>query len=361
MNSSIATTNSSTLEQAGSPASTTSAWHLGIDVGKSHADAALMSPGPRTARRLPQLRFANTAEGVTQLRDWLCGLLPTDASLRVCMEATGPYWQALATRLHAWGHPVSVVNPRTVKAFGQAQLRRSKSDRADARLIAAYSMAMAPSSWSPPSNQQAELQALQRRLDSLKGQRTAESNRLETTLPKIVLRDIKSHIRLLDQRIARMEDALLALIHADPVQSHNHKLLMSIPGIGERTAAGLQSELADLAAYHSARQLAAHSGLTPRHNESGKRRGHTSISKIGSTRLRGKLYMSALAAKKHSPAFIAFAGRLRDNAAQRHSHICEKSIVCAIMRKLLHIVFGVLTHQKPFDPALMTKCKTSSS
>jgi transposase len=355
MNFSFATCINSAVDGADTRASSP-LWVLGIDVGKRHVDAALQSPEQRAAKSLPQARFDNSLEGQERLQAWVRKRLPAGAKLHVCMEATGPYWQRLAACLHTWAEQVSVVNPRTVKAFGVAQMCRSKSDRADARLIAAYTRAMDPAPWSPPSAQQAELAALQRRLDSLKGQRTAESNRLESALPKVVLQDIKSHLRLLDRRIAKMEAALLALIHADPVQARTHQLLMSIPGIGQRTAAGLQCELADVAAYHSARQLAAHAGLTPRHRQSGQRSGRTTISKIGSARLRGRLYMSAMAAGKHSAPFIAFAHRLRRNAEQRHSHLCEKSILCAIMRKMLHIVYGVLKHQKPFNPSLMLNC-----
>lgn len=60
------------------------------------------------------------------------------ASLHVCMEATGIYWEAVAVYLNEAGHTVGVVNPAQIKAFGTSQLVRTKTDRADARLIAAF-------------------------------------------------------------------------------------------------------------------------------------------------------------------------------------------------------------------------------
>lgn len=327
---------------------------LGIDVGKLTLHAALMSASQKQAAHVPQAQFANTLDGQRQLRAWTQKHLPAGARIHACLEATGPYWQACALSLHAWATITSVVNARSVKAFGCAQLRRGKTDPADARLIALYASAMAPKAWQPPSELHAHLQAIQRRIDSLKVQRTAEKNRLEASLPPLVVADIKSHVRLLQARILKLESALLKLIHQDPVLAHHHKLLVSIPGIAERTAAGLLGELAHWEAYHSARQLAAHAGLTPRQHQSGQFQGRAMLCKIGSSRLRQRLYMSAIAAKRCSPPFVAFAHRLRCNAQARNKSISEKSIVCAIMRKLLHVVFGVLKHQQPFNPLLVT-------
>jgi transposase len=328
---------------------------LGIDVGKHTLDAALMTITDATATSAQQAQFPNTPTGHERLRGWAQKLLPPDSRLHVCLEATGPYWDACAEDLHRWATTVSVVNPRAVRAFGQARLRRNKTDKADARLIAIYTAAMHPSAWTPPSSLQRQMQTLQWRIDSLKAQRIAELTRLEkTALPTVVSKDIQSHIRLLDARIEKLDAALRKLIATDAIQAHNHELLVSIPGIATRTAAALQCELADIARFETARQLAAHAGLTPRHHQSGLFAGRTRLSKIGSSRLRARLYMSAIAAKKHSAPFIVFAQRLRANAIARGTHLAEKAVVCAIMRKLVHIVFGVLKSQQPFNPNLVT-------
>ena len=123
-------------------------------------------------------------------------------------------------------------------------------------------------------------------------------------------------------------------------------MLCSIPGIGKVTARKILAELPDVACFKSARQAAAYAGLSPRRHESGKtvhRKGR--LSKVGNAGLRKALYMPALVAIKHNPVIQAFAHRLRANGK------CENVIIGAAMRKLLHIAFAVLKHNKPFDPA----------
>lgn len=126
-------------------------------------------------------------------------------------------------------------------------------------------------------------------------------------------------------------------------------LLQSVPGIGAKSAAALLGELPDdLGAHYShARQLAAHSGLTPQHHQSGQQRAPTQLSRIGSSRLRAILYMPALVGARHCPAFAHFRAKLIARGKT------PKQAICALMRKLIHIIFGILKHRKPFNPSLL--------
>ena len=120
---------------------------------------------------------------------------------------------------------------------------------------------------------------------------------------------------------------------------------MSIPGIGETTAAWLLSEV-QVSAYSSARQVAAHAGLTPQHHESGTSvRRRTRLSKTGNRRLRRALYLPAVVAKRYNPIIRAFCQRLQERGKR------PMEIIGAAMRKLLHIVYGVLKSGKAFDPS----------
>ena len=126
-------------------------------------------------------------------------------------------------------------------------------------------------------------------------------------------------------------------------------LLVSIPGIGQWTAARLLAELPQWKSLAGPRQAAAHAGLTPRHHQSGTSvRGASHLAKTGSSRLRRALYMPALVAIRSNPLLKAFAERLRLAGK------APKQIICAVMRKLLHIAYGVLKHAQPFDPNYLT-------
>ncbi len=106
----------------------------------------------------------------------------------------------------------------------------------------------------------------------------------------------------------------------------------------------LLAEIPDLKSFNTARELAAYAGLTPKHRQSRtSAHGKSSISKIGSSKLRKALYFPALVAKNHNPLFASFV----DNMTKKGK--LPKVIITAIMRKLLHVVFGVLKNNKPFD------------
>ena len=84
--------------------------------------------------------------------------------------------------------------------------------------------------------------------------------------------------------------------------------------------------------------------MVPRLYESGTLRRRARLSKIGPGRLRKALYFPAITALKWNPLIRDMAERLR---ARGKSKMC---VVGAAMRKLLHLIYGVLKHQKPFDP-----------
>src|ERR1700744_293741 len=113
---------------------------LGIDVGKSDFHCSLLG-GDREAHN----SFPNSSIGFGKLAKWLTNR--NVKQLHACMESTGGWSEALALFLIDAGHAVSVVNPLTVKAFGQSELSRTKTDRADASLIARYCRAMNPMPW----------------------------------------------------------------------------------------------------------------------------------------------------------------------------------------------------------------------
>lgn len=317
-------------------------FYLGIDVSKSTLDVALLEP----ERAKPRHRvFANTPTGHEQLGEWL-GKLSQGQGVHVCLESTGTYGEAVALALHGAGHTVSVVNPALVRAFGQSELSRTKTDKADAQLIARFCRVHQPPAWSPPTPELRELQALVRRLEALEGMQRMEGNRLETGVESTTVRvQVEEHIAYLQGQIEQTRALIASQIDQNPTLKFQNELLISIPGIAQTTAAVLLAELGDVTRFGSARQVAAFAGLVPRLRQSGSSvRGRSALSKSGSSRLRKSLYFPALTALRWNPLLRAMGERLR---AQGKSKML---IVGAAMRKLLHLAFGVLKSGKPFDP-----------
>lgn len=312
---------------------------LGIDISKREFDIALLQDGRTTAGV-----FSNTPQGFSKLGRWL--KKQGVATVHACLEATGTYGEALAEFLYAAGHQVSVVNPAQIKAYGQSQLTRNKTDQADARLIADFCATQHPALWTPPAPEWKELQALTRHLDSLKTMRQQERNRLSAGLSSAtVAQALHEHIAFLDHQIAALEQQIQDHIDHHPDLKRQQDLLKSIPGIGSQTAFILLAEIRSIPAFTSARQLAAFAGLSPRQRRSGTSvRGQTRLSKTGSARLRKALYMPAIVAKQHNPLIAAFCQRL---TARGKSTMV---VIGAAMRKLLHLVYGVLKSGLPFQP-----------
>jgi transposase len=316
-------------------------FYLGIDVAKAKLDCALRMNDGRIRHKV----VPNTAAGFDELHTWLDkhGV----STLHVCMEATGIYWEAVAEHLaQSSGFTVSVVNPAQIKAFGASHLVRTKTDKVDARLIAEFCCERRPAPWQAPTPAEQALRALVLRLDALQAMRLQESNRLEAARESVKAGLIK-HLDWLEEEIERLIKQIRDHIDADPTLRDKHKLLDSIPGLGERTIAVLLAYYASLDRFANARQAAAFAGLDPRQHESGSSvKGKPRLSKIGHAFLRKALYMPAMVTLYKTDWGKAFRARLA--AAGKP----PKLIIGAMMRKLVHVAFGVLRSATPFDPAL---------
>jgi transposase len=310
---------------------------LGIDISKDsfHLELCLNN-------KLRHRRFANRKEGFAELSVWLAK--QKAPLVHACLEATGPYSEALALYLHQQGHTVSVVNPAQIKAFGQSELLRNKDDRPDAGLIRRFCEKQCPAAWTPPPAHFRELQALTRHLENLLDARQQQLNRLETTTTKTVIKSLRKLVSQFDAEIKRTEQQINDHVDRHPDLKQQCQLLESIPGIGKRTATRLLAEIENISHYKSARQVAAYAGLTPRNNRSGTMRGQTRLSKTGNARVRKALFFPAMVAKQHNPVVRSFCQRLARHGKNK------MQLVGAAMRKLIHIAFGVLKSGKVFDP-----------
>lgn len=318
--------------------------YLGIDVSKNTIDVCLLA-----REKTYQKEFQNTSYDFGRLIKFLKRY--TSDPIHACMEATGRYGEDLAEFLYGAGMEVSVVNPVRIKAYGASKLRRNKTDKADAALIAQYCQREAPSLWSPAPESFKGLQALTCRLEDLQANFFQEKNRLQAgeKNPEVIY-SLKAHLAMLEEMIRDTKSSIQSHIDHDPDLKRDQELLVSIPGIGKLTAAKILGEVRDIKDFESARQLAAYAGLTPRTCFSGTSVHKKSrLSKTGNIQLRKALYMSAISAKKFNPIIWAFCQRLLSRG------LPPMAVVGAAMRKLLHLVFGILKSGKPFDPDFLYK------
>lgn len=312
---------------------------VGIDIAKKKFDMALLVNG-----KVKKKACSNTQDGYREACSWL--LRHGAPQAHVCLEATGAYGDDLAMALVSSGYTVSMVNPSQIAAFGKSELLRTKTDQVDAELIARFCIAMRPAPWTPPPPELRELQALVRRLDALVEMRAEEKLRLQTSASAGVSRSVQDMLTFLDHKISELEAAIRDHFDQHPGLKGQRDLLISIPGIGESTAAVILAEIRNWEAFTSARQLVAYSGLAPQERTSGSSvRGKTRICKIGNGRLRRALYMPALSARRYNQAANDLFERMTAKGKT------SMQAIAAIMRKLLVWSFGVLKSGRPFELA----------
>jgi transposase len=239
---------------------------------------------------------------------------------------------------------VSLVNPSRIKGFAISEMTRTKTDSVDARVIARFCQALKPAPWHPAAPEVEQLQALIRRLEALNQMIQQENNRQEVAPTEAVHSSIEEHIQFLETAIVKTKELIRDHMNQHPGLKSQRDLLTSIPGIGEQTAASILAEIGSISGFETARQLAAYSGLTPKERISGTSvRGRTRLSRVGNSRLRKALFMPALTATRCNPIVRDLWQRLISRGK------VKMVIVGAAMRKLLHLVFGVLKSGKPFD------------
>ncbi len=313
--------------------------YLGIDVGKESFTVALLGEGPAH-----QGHFKNDVAGFERLVRWL--KKREGQAVYACMEATNRYWEALAFFLHEQGFEVSVVNPKLIKRHSQTVMQRNKTDRQDALTIADYCRKQQPERWQPPPVAYRELREMVRHVSALKRDRTRALNRQQSGLETAaVLKAVAAQIEFLNQQIADLEQQIVDHIDQDPDLKRDKVLLLSIPGIGDTTAAVFLAEVQDVSRFSQARQLDAYAGLTPGQRESGSSvHGRPHLVKWGNAQLRTAFYMPALSAYRWNPVIASLHQRMQERGKSR------MTIVTASMRKLLHLCYGVLKTRKPFDP-----------
>ncbi|MGV0977265.1 MAG: IS110 family transposase [Azonexus sp.] len=313
---------------------------VGVDLAKESFNIAIRDANGTCIEGF----FSNTAKGHSQFHSFLRKHHALDAL--VLMEATGNLYKELAKFLHQQGRRVSVVNPSRIHRFGQSQLKRNKTDPADARLIAQFAMTQPVRLWIPPSPEAEELQSLGRRRGDLVAECTRHKNRLKANPSSVAVRSsLKKQIAFLEDEIAAIEQAIKELLKQHPELDRTVKLLITIPGVAWTTAVTVLAELPELAFFTSARQLAAYAGLTPARSQSGKQEKKSHLSRIGSRRLRTALYMAAVSAIRCNAIVKPFALRLKEHGKP------GMTVIAAAMRKLLHIIYGMLKSNRPFDPA----------
>lgn len=309
---------------------------VGFDVGKDNLFGA-------------RLDRSGVVKEHWELVNTQAALLPVLRSLRrkykhllVASEATAEYHRPLAQLCLTLNIPFSLINPITTKQFTRATVRKKKTDKTDAEVIARVAM-----------QGQGTLVTKDTFNDVKPMLRTAvkliQISRMLTLMQYHVIDVLSNEPALLTQLATCQEtlDVAAATFRSTARQRVNpslSKLLQTVPGIGPQTAALLIAELGDINRFKNANSVVAYIGFDPRVKQSGTSlKRNTHLTKRGSPYLRRALYLAAAAAERHDPELMATYNKKRVEGKRYR----EATIVVA--RRVITRVYAVWKRQTAYQ------------
>lgn len=307
---------------------------VGVDVAKETLDIAIA--GEATA-----LQIANEP---CAIRAWLEQARSLPLAL-VAFEPTGGYERALRRALLEAGVVYAIVHPNAVVAFRKVRGIKAKTDKIDAKLLAAFARdELARRDPTPPAEPDEALRELVARRRQLVDTLQAERCRLRMVDTASVRASIGLMITMAASSIDAIELEIETHIAASELLRTKAAMLRTLKGVGVVTAATLLAFLPELGRL-GGKQIAALVGLAPRNRESGKWRGHASIGH-GRGGVVDVLFNVARCAIRHNRPLKAFYERLvQDNGRP------GKVALVAVMRKIIVILNAIARDNRPWNHA----------
>lgn len=308
---------------------------IGIDISKDTFHAAFSDEQVK--------KFMNTHEGVEAFMTFIEDIGCTVTDTRVGVEATGVYHLLLAVALRAHEWDIYVINPLESHRMITSGLRTVKTDRLDALKIRTMAMIGKGYLFTDTTDTLA-LKALVVERQALVDMRKMTKQRMEVHHLKEVATGVTLHdsgsaiLETLTDEIEAIEDAM------SNYEQETQTLLRSIPGIGKVSAVALVAFIGDINRFPTPEKLVAFIGLDSRVFQSGTSvQGKGYISKRGNKYLRHILFNAAFIARQHNPELERY--HAQKLAEGKHYF----SALCAVERKLVHLIYAVWKRGTPYQ------------
>lgn len=314
---------------------------IGVDVSQDHLDVYVR---PAAVRQ----RFANTAEGIAALVDWV----RPHAAERIVFESTGPYQKAAVGALLSAGLPAVVVNARQVRDFAKAMNYLAKTDAIDAAIIAHFAEVATTTVRPLESQELRDLRELYDRRSQLVRLLATEKNQRHSATTAgasaNILKSIETLIDHLKNLIKDLEHRMEAIVENSAAFQARDAILKTITGIGPQVARTLLAYLPELGRI-SRQSITALVGLAPFNDDSGKHAGLRHI-RGGRSKVRLGLYQAAIAAIRHCPHMKAYYAALK--ARGKASRVA----IIAVARKLLVLANAMIRDMVPYKAPANSVC-----
>ena len=312
--------------------------YVGIDVSKRWFDVCT-SP----VEDAKTTRYPNDAEG---FKGFIGSVKDLARKHHVCMEHTGGYEMPLALACKEAGFAVSIIGGGIFsdyrKSFGSA---KAKTDLQDARLLSRYCKNRKPVLWYPLPDEYRTLRELVRHRDDLLNAKRAWACRSAVGVESELVRaHKKALVEVLRLQADAATEAIAAHVRAHDKLMSSLALLTSIPGIAEISAARILAESGPISGYPGPRDFALAAGLVPTSKGSGTQTPVGRLHVYGNRELRCALYFPTVVCYGHKIGVWEFMHRAESRGGK-----LKMTVITAGMRKLAHVVWGVLKHQQPYD------------
>ena len=328
-------------------------YFVGVDLGKSILAVCVLNAQEKLVL---EMSIPNTKAGMETLLKRL-ERLPnfTMEKALFCMEHTGIYCQPLVGFFYP--HSADLWLDSAVRIKHSLGIKRGKTDKADARAIAKYSIrnqadcqlfTLADTVLQRVrqlAQQRERLMKMAKELTDLSQDYKAMGLTAELTLHRQssddVLVVLRKKIKVIDGQIQREIKTSASL-------QTNFELLQSIPGVGPQTALFMLVFTGNFSRFTDPKKLASYSGVAPFAYESGTSvRGRTKVNQMANMKLKSLLHMGSMSAVK-------VGGELQDYYQRKVAEGKNKmSVLNAVRNKLVHRMVAVIDRQTPYKPVLI--------
>jgi transposase len=332
---------------------------VGIDISYKKFDARFGTIDTKQQNALsPSKSFSNSPAGFKLFLRWIKTLIVShDIPLIFVMEATGVYYEHLAHFLLLNNYQVAVILPNKIRNYAKSLESKSKTDPIDAATITRFGLERQLKLWTPPSDTLKTLRDLCREYHCLKANITQIKNQLHALNSSFnPLRESFKRknqlLKFLQRQVALIKKELRALVKSDPTFALHLKQIKTAKGLGDITILTVLAETRCFEFVSNQKQLTSYAGLDVVFNDSGIKKGKTSISKKGNKFIRKALFMPALSACRANPKMKELYQRLVAKGKNK------KLAIIAAARKLLLLIYTLwktnsayIPDYKPVHPA----------
>lgn len=317
--------------------------YQGIDVSKDKLDIAYY-----VEEKVKTTEISNTPEAILEyLKN--CDM----KNIQFIFESTGSYHLNLAYTLEEEGVKFTILNPMAARGFAHSFLTTTKTDAQDAIFLARFGYERKPTPTQLPSVSWQQRRQAFNEWQALLKDKQRVANRLHSLEQwkescAVVKTQLKEQLVFLEQQIEVLREHIETAYQGSelPEEQENFDHLISIKGIGAKTATVLLFFTDHFRNFKSPKELAKFIGVVPMIHQSGKSRSKNTISKRGNAYLRALLYNCARSARRFNPACKALYTRLRERGKS------YKQAMIAVVHKLIRQAFAVVKLGKPFDPEI---------